>query len=82
MLLVIEFALVRRNLKNAQHSVEHLAVLSGDADDGFEITRVFLEFLYKGAHFDGFGACAEDEHDFFHISDCISYNTLYFLYMP
>ena len=43
---------VRGDLEDAQHLVQHLAVLAGDAHYSLELFRVFLELLYQGAHLD------------------------------
>ena len=40
------------DLEDAQHLVQHLAVLTGDANYRLEFFRVFLELLHQGAHLD------------------------------
>ena len=48
-----------------KYLIEHLTVLTGHADNGFYFT-VSLQFVDERTHLYRFGACAEDEHDFFH----------------
>jgi hypothetical protein len=57
---------VRLNAESFEHLVEHLAVLAGDADNGF-YARTGAKLVYERAHFDGFGTRAENEHYFFQI---------------
>lgn len=40
-------------------------MLAGDADDGLHGLPA-LQLIDQGAHLDGFGTGAEDEHNFFH----------------
>ena len=55
------------DIEDAEYLVEHLAMLTGDAYDGFELFWVLLEFLYQWAHLDCLRSGAEDEHYCFHI---------------
>lgn len=57
---------VGSNVEDAQHLVEHLAVLARHGHDGLELIRTRLELVDKRAHLDCLRAGAEDEHDFFH----------------
>ena len=43
----------------------NLAVLTGDADNGFDIFSGF-QFIDQGAHLDGLRPCAENKHNLFH----------------
>lgn len=58
--------MVGRNIEDAQHLVEHLAVLAGHGHDGLELILVRLQLVDERAHLDCLRAGAEDEHDFFH----------------
>lgn len=51
--------IVGDDAKGLQYLVQHGSVLAGDGYDCAE-GRTGLEFLYERAHFDGFGAGAED----------------------
>lgn len=53
---------VGRNVEDAQHLVEHLAVLPGHGDDGIELIRACLQLVDERAHLDCLRAGAEDEH--------------------
>lgn len=55
------------DVENIEYLVEHLAVLSGDGDDGAELVGAFLELLYQGRHLYGFRPCAEYEHYGLHL---------------
>lgn len=57
---------VRRYVEDAQHLVEHLAVLAGHGHDGLELIPARLQLVDERAHLDCLRAGAEDEHDFFH----------------
>ena len=57
---------VGRHAEDAQHLVEHLAVLAGHGDDGLELIRTSLQLVDERAHLNCLRAGAEDEHDFFH----------------
>ena len=50
-------------VKDFHDRVQHLAVLAGQADVGFDFFAA-LELLDKRRHFDGLRPCAEDRHDF------------------
>lgn len=58
--------LVGRHIEDAQHLVEHLAVLACHGDDGLELVSARLQLVDERAHLDCLRAGAEDEHDFFH----------------
>lgn len=60
--------IVRGDVKDPEHLVQHLAVLSRDTDYGLEILGIFLALLYEGAHFDSLGTCPEHQHNFLHTS--------------
>lgn len=47
------------DVESLQYLIQHGSVLTGDGYDCME-GRAGLEFLYERAHFDGFGAGAED----------------------
>lgn len=57
---------VGSHVEDAQHLVEHLAVLAGHGHDGLELIRPRLQLVDERAHLDCLRAGAEDEHDFFH----------------
>lgn len=57
---------VRLDIKDFEHLVKHLAVLSRNADYCFKLLGMFLELLDKRCHFYRFGTCAEDKHYFLH----------------
>ena len=48
--------------EDAQHLVEHLAVLAGHGDDGLELILARLQLVDEWAHLDSLRAGAEDEH--------------------
>ena len=54
--------MVGRHAKNAQHLVEHLAVLARYGHDGLELIATCLELVDERAHLDCLRAGAEDEH--------------------
>lgn len=53
-------------VEDAQHLVEHLAVLARHGHDGIELIPARLQLVDERAHLDCLRAGAEDEHDFFH----------------
>lgn len=53
---------VGNHVEDAQHLVEHLAVLTGHGHDGLELIRTRLELVDERAHLDGLRAGTEDEH--------------------
>lgn len=57
---------VGRHVEDAQHLVEHLAVLACHGNDGLELLLARLQLVDERAHLDCLRAGAEDEHDFFH----------------
>lgn len=59
---------VGSHAEDAQHLVEHLAVLAGHGHDGLELIRARLQLVDERAHLDCLRAGAEDEHYllFFH----------------
>ena len=57
---------VGSHVEDAQHLVEHLAVLAGYGHDGLKLIRTSLELVDERAHLDCLRAGAEDEHYFFH----------------
>lgn len=57
---------VGSNAENAQHLVEHLAVLARHGHDGLKLLLARLQLVDERAHLDCLRAGAEDEHDFFH----------------
>ena len=59
---------VGRHTEDAQHLVEHLAVLPGHGDESLELIRARLQLVDERAHLDCLRASAENEHNFFHIS--------------
>lgn len=59
---------VGRNVEDAQHLVEHLAMLPGHSHDGLELIRARLQLVDERAHLDGLRASAEDKHYFLHFS--------------
>ena len=52
--------------EDAQHLVEHLAVLTGHGHDGLELIPARLQLVGERAHLDSLRACAEDKHYFLH----------------
>lgn len=50
------------HVEDAQHLVEHLAVLAGHGDDGLELISARLQLVDERAHLDCLRAGAEDEH--------------------
>lgn len=52
--------------EDAQHLVEHLAVLARHGHDGLKLLLARLQLVDERAHLDCLRAGAEDEHDFFH----------------
>lgn len=57
---------VGSHVEDAQHLVEHLAVLARHGHDGLELLPARLQLVDERAHLDCLRAGAEDEHDFFH----------------
>lgn len=57
---------VGRHVEDAQHLVEHLAVLAGHGHDSLELIRARLQLVDERAHLDCLRACAEDKHYFLH----------------
>lgn len=55
---------VGRHVEDAQHLVEHLAVLAGHGHDGLELIRTRLQLVDERAHLDCLRTGAEDEHYF------------------
>lgn len=53
--------------EDAQHLVEHLAVLAGHGHDGFELILARLQLVDERAHLDCLRAGTEDEHYLLHI---------------
>ena len=54
---------IPRQPEDFHDGIEHLAVLTGQADVGFDFFAA-LELLDKRRHFDGLRPGAEDGHDF------------------
>ena len=52
--------------EQTQHLIQHLAVLSADADDRFEPVGTLPERSDQRGHFDRLRPGAENQHDFFH----------------
>lgn len=57
---------VGSHVEDAQHLVEHLAVLARHGNDGLELIRMRLQLVDERAHLDGLRAGAEDKHHFLH----------------
>ena len=57
---------VGSHIEDAQHLIEHLAVLARHGNDGLELIPARLQLVDERAHLDCLRAGAEDEHDFFH----------------
>ena len=57
---------VGSHVEDAQHLVEHFAVLAGHGHDGLELIPARLQLVDERAHLDCLRTGAEDEHDFFH----------------
>lgn len=55
---------VGRDVEDAQHLVEHLAVLAGNGRDRLELIGARLQLVDERAHLDRLRAGAEDEHYF------------------
>ena len=60
---------IRGDIKNAKHLVEHLTMLTCNAYYGLELLWSALEFFDQRTHFDCLWTGAEDEHYFFHYID-------------
>jgi len=58
--------MVGRYAEDAQNLIEHLAVLSADADDRPERIRMPSELPYQRGHFDRLGTSPENQHHLFH----------------
>ncbi len=56
-----------RDAEQPQYLVEHLAVLTGNADKGLEPVGLFLKCFHQRGYLDGFGTGAKDQHDSFFI---------------
>lgn len=56
---------VGRHVEDAQHLVEHLAVLARHGQDGLELICTRLQLVDERTHLDCLRAGAEDEHYFF-----------------
>ena len=52
---------IRLYFEYPQHLVQHLPMLPSHAHHRLELPRMLLELFHQGAHFDGFGAGAENE---------------------
>ena len=57
--------IIRHDIERAKHSVQHLAVLSRDADHRPD-SGAFFQLVDERAHFDCFGSRPEDQHNCFH----------------
>ena len=55
---------LRHDVEQIEHLVQHLPVLRGDANDGLNLTSTGLQALDQRRHLDGFRAGAKNEHDF------------------
>ena len=51
----------------AQHLIQHLTMLTGNAYDAAEAIRMFGQLLDQRSHFDSLRTRSEDRHDRFHI---------------
>ncbi len=58
--------IIRRNLKEMQHLIQHLAVLTGYAHNCLKCIGMFPEFFDQRRHLDRLRARAEYKHYFFH----------------
>lgn len=58
--------MVGSHVEDAQHLVEHLAMLARHGHDCLKLIRSRLELVDERAHLDRLRAGAEDEHYFFH----------------
>ena len=58
---------VGSHVEDAQHLVEHLAVLARHGHDGLELIRACLQLVDERAHLDCLRAGPEDEHYLLHI---------------
>ena len=56
--------IVRRDVEEVQHLIEHFAMLCRDERPRFDRVRVTHELPDNGGHFDCLGTCAKDRHDF------------------
>ena len=52
------------DVEQLEHLVQHFAVLCGHAHHGFNLASSGLQALHQRRHLDGFGAGAENDHDF------------------
>ena len=60
---------VGSDIKYLEYLVKHLSVLSGNANNSFELVGVFLEFLDQWSHFYGFRSRSKHKHYSFHFCD-------------
>ena len=58
--------IVGNYLKESQHLVEHLTVLTCHAYNRLEILGILFECLHQRSHLDSFGASAKYQHHFLH----------------
>ena len=56
--------IVRRDVEQPEHLVEHLAMLRRDRHDGRDFVWMLLELQHDGRHLDGLRTRPEDRHDF------------------
>lgn len=68
------------DVESLQYLVQHGSVLAGDGYDCME-RRAGLKFLYERAHFNGFGAGAEDYEDCFLVGRLKRHFSAPFLYI-
>ena len=58
---------VRSDVENLQHLVQHLAVLAGYTDSGLELVWMFLKLLHQRGHLYRLRSGAEYKHYVFHM---------------
>ena len=68
--------IVRFDIKDGQHLIQHFAMLARDAHDGLKLCWRFLELFHQRAHLNGFRSCTKDQHYFLHCINFLLYITL------
>ena len=57
---------IRRDIKDTEHLIKHLSMLTGNAYHGLKRVGMFLKLLNERAHLDRLGASAKHKHYFLH----------------
>ena len=56
--------IIRFDLEQIQHLIQHFPVLGRHRNDGFQHIRILFHFQYQRAHLNGFRPGTENRHDF------------------